>query len=264
VPSRDLEAPPGQDPEWGELYVARGDEVPTHRPIYTGDVFSHAKVRTTLGREKTRPVGVLQHPCTMRDSGALRESLLVVRMHEFKPLPRDQWHTNERLMPLPQIYLSKTSNQANQALFFEELYLVHPDALELNKRVACLSELGVCLLLQRWMFQSSRLAVPRWQIAQANEHVYAEADLVEMWCEAATEHDVPLAKATSDADAWLSEMLGGITRRAMLQEVGLRSQVQRAMKQELKIRYESSAAVVQVSPPTLGGALGSASYGACG
>jgi hypothetical protein len=94
VASRDLEAPPGQDPEWDELYVARGDEVALHRPLYTGDVFSHVKVRTTLGEEKSRPVAVLQHPCAMRNGGALRESLLVARVHEFKPLPRDQWHTN--------------------------------------------------------------------------------------------------------------------------------------------------------------------------
>jgi hypothetical protein len=188
----------------------------------------------------------------MRSDGVLRESLLVGRVHQFKPLSREQWHTNEKLMPLPQLYPEKTSNQAHQAVFFEELYLVHPDALQLDKRVACLSERGTCLLLQRWMFHSSRLAVPAWQIAQANEHVYAEADLMELWCDEATDRGTPLAQAMSDADAWLSETVRGTTRRAMLREAGLRSQVQRAMKEELKIRYQPSAAVVQMPPPNLG------------
>ncbi len=250
--NRGLEAPPGQDPDWDELYAARGDDVPLHRPIYTGDVFSAVTVRTTLGEEKTRLVAVLQHPCTMRNNGALRESLLVGRVRQFGVLPRSQWHTNEKLMPLPQVYPAKQSNQANQAVFFEELYLVHPNALQLDKRIACLSEMGTCLLLQRWIFQSSRLVVPTWQIAQSNEHVYAEADLIEMWCEEAKERGVPLDQATSDADAWLSETVGQTTRRAMLRETALRSQVQRMMKQELRNRYEQSATVVAMPPSNAG------------
>ena len=57
----------------------------------------------------------------MRRNGVLRESLLVARVHQFNTLPRDQWHTNERLMPRPQLDAEKTSNQAHQAAFFEEI-----------------------------------------------------------------------------------------------------------------------------------------------
>lgn len=81
--SRDLEGPPGSDPVWDVLYAARGDEVAAHRPIYTGDVFSHVTVRTTLGAEKVRPVMLIQHPCAMRNSAQLKDSLLVARVHQF-------------------------------------------------------------------------------------------------------------------------------------------------------------------------------------
>lgn len=249
MPNRDLEPPPGQDPDWDELYVARGNEVPRHRPIYTGDIFSGVRVRTTAGQEKTRPVAVLQHPCTMRKNGVLRDSLLVARVHQFNALPRDQWHTNERLMPLPQLDAEKTSNQAHQAAFFEEIYLVHPDNLEPQNRIACLSEIGSYLLLQRWMFHSSRLAVPTWQIAEANSHVYEEADLIEMWCEEAMEQGVGLAEASADADSWLSEAVGDRTRRAMLREVGLRSQVRREMKQEARDRYQQQGEILPLIRP---------------
>jgi hypothetical protein len=242
--SRDLEAPPGIDPVWDELYVARGDDVLTHRPIYTGDVFSNVKVRTTLGLEKVRPVMVIQHPCTMRSGAQLKDSLLVARVHQFGALPRDQWHTNGKLMPLPQLYPNKTSNQAHQAAFFEELYLVHPTALELDQRVACLSEVGSYLLLQRWDFHSSRLAPPVWQIEQTNSHVYSEADLIESWCEAALDASISLAQAGVEADAWFSQSNNGTTRRDMLRTSSLRSQVQREMKEELKRRYGPSATVI--------------------
>jgi hypothetical protein len=185
----------------------------------------------------------------MRSNGILRESLLVARVHQFNPLPRDQWHRNERLMPLPQLDPEKTSNQAHQAAFFEELYLVHPDDLNPENRIACLSEIGSYLLLQRWMFHSSRLAVPTWQIAEANSHVYEEADLIEMWCEEAADQGVALPEATTDADDWLGEAVGDTTRRAMLRQVGLRSQVRREMKQEAKNRYQQAGEVIPMISP---------------
>lgn len=234
--NKGLEAPPGRDPDWGELYLARGSDVPKCRPIYTGDVFSEVTLRTTSGQEKKCLVAVLQHPCSMRRGRTLRERLLVAKLRPFQPLPRDQWHTNERLMPLPQLRPELSSNRAHQAVFFEDPYVVDSNELNVLNRLACLSEFGGHLLLQRWMFYSSRLAVPTWQIAQVNEHVYQEAELVETWCEAAIEHGITLTEAEADVDNWLSESVGDSSRRQMLQEVGLRSQVRREMRKELKAR----------------------------
>jgi hypothetical protein len=250
VASSDLEAPPGEDPNWDVLYVARGDEVLAHRPLYTGDVFSGVAVRTTLGQEKNRPVMVIQHPCTMRNGVVLKESLLVARVHEFKVLPRDQWTTNERLMPLPDLRPEVTSNQRHQAAFFDEGYFVHPDALDLTKRIACLSEIGTYLLLQRWVFHSSRVAPPRWKIEEMNGHVYAEADLLEAWCEAATGRGVDLVQAMRDADAWLSEARDGTTRRAMLRTTSLRSRILREMRQATQELYGPPARIFPM--PTAG------------
>ena len=242
--SSELEAPPGEDPEWDSLYLARGQEVPVHRPLYTGDVFSSVPLRTTKGEEKNRPVMVLQHPCTMRNGVALKESLHVAAVRPFKPLPRDKSNTNEKLMPLPSFRPDLTSNRRDGASFFEDSYFVHADALDMTKRVACLSEIGTYILLQRLVFHSSRVAPPVWQIEEMNGHVYAEADLLESWCEMAAVSGVDEYEALADADTWLNETVGNTTRRRMLRNSALRSRVQRELRQETKERYGPSATII--------------------
>jgi hypothetical protein len=78
--------------------------------------------------------------------------------------------------------------------------------------------------------------------------VYAEADLVESWCEAALDAGSSLTQAVRDVDAWFSQSVSGRTRRDMLRMSGLRSQVQRDMKQELKGRYGPSATIIPLPP----------------
>lgn len=63
-------------------------------------------------------------------------------------------------MPLPELVPTATSGRRHQAAFFDELYLVAPDDLVPEKRVACLSQTGVNLMLQRWINHNSRAVVP--------------------------------------------------------------------------------------------------------
>jgi hypothetical protein len=238
-----LEAPPGEDPEWIELYTARDEEVPPHRPILTGDVFEGVAVVRPRppGEEPTarnKQVIVLQHPCTMRGAdGRLRDSLLVATLRDFPVLPRSDWNTNEKCMPLPDLRPSRGNSARNQAAFFESLALVHPGALAPDKRIACLSEQGVCLLLQRWMYHSSRLVVPTWKVDEANSHVFAEADLGEGWAEIAVGAGLDLQSAEAEFNDWLSEKVNNATRRDRLRLPPSRSAVQREMKQSLRTRY---------------------------
>jgi hypothetical protein len=249
MPPRDLEPPPGQDSDWDELYVARGTEVPAHRPIYTGDVFLGVPLRPTRGEVKTRAVMVIQHPCAMRPDGIhLSPSILVARVHPFPVLARTRWNTSGKLMPLPDLVRDIQSTKANQAAFFDDTYHIHPADLILENRIACLSEIGTYLLLQRWVYHSSRVVVPTWQYEDMNSHVFAEADILESWCEPAIETGVLLVDAVSDAAAWLDEEVGGTTRRQMLRNSALRSSLIRDAKKQTTARYGPSAPVISLQP----------------
>ena len=58
-----------------------------------------------------------------------------------------------------------------------------------------------------------------------------------------------VAEAPADADSWLSEAVGDRTRRAMLREVGLRSQVRREMKPEARDRYQQQGEILPLIRP---------------
>ena len=68
-------------------------------------------------------------------------------------------------------------------LFFLLLLVVVAASLYLQRRVACLSQEGIDLLVQRWGFTCSRDVV---EIPTLNELIsgpWAEAELLEEWCE---------------------------------------------------------------------------------
>jgi hypothetical protein len=53
----DLEAPCSSDSiDWSRLYRARGDEVVSHRPYFTGDVFEGVEVQNPDGSSKRKNV----------------------------------------------------------------------------------------------------------------------------------------------------------------------------------------------------------------
>lgn len=247
--AHDLEAPPGHEPDWDDLYIARGAEVVAHRPLFTGDVFTGVPVQAPRQDAKIRAVLVLEHPCTMRIDGVtLSSSILVAKVRNFPILPRPDWNTNGKVMPLPALMPQIDSGKRNQAAFFDETYHVHPEDLELSKRIACLSEIGTYLLWQRWVYHSTRVIAPTFNFEEMNSPVFAEVDLVESWCERAVEHGVEVTTAAVDAAAWLDQPIGNRTRRKMLRESSLRSSVIREARKELQRRYEPTAAVIPLPP----------------
>ena len=248
---REMEAPPGQDPVWDELYTSRGDEVMFHRPIYTGDVFADVELRPTRGESKRRVCMVVQHPCAMRPDGVhLADSILVARVRQLSVLPRSRWAESGKLMPLPALQPQFSSSKANHAALFDETYHVHPDDLALQSRIACLSEVGTYLLLQRWVFHSSRVIPSVRDFEAMNQHVFAEVELLDTWCEAAAEAGVPLEDALSHVNAWLDEPgVDGATRRKTLRDPGGRSSLTRGVKTETRRRYRLDASVVPFRLP---------------
>jgi hypothetical protein len=138
-------------PDWDSLYRARGDEVQAHRSIFTGDVYVKIEVQT-LGATRTKPVMILQHPCALRTDGiTLHPRLLVAEIRRHPLVPAEDWTRHLSKMPLPDLIPDATSGKRHQAAFFDELYLVAPENLIPENRIACLSQSGVNLLLQRWV-----------------------------------------------------------------------------------------------------------------
>lgn len=194
--AHDLEASNGDSTDWDVLYLARGaGEVVAHRPFFTGDVFTGVTVQPPRAEPKTKTVMIIQHPCAMRPTGVeLDTSILVAEVRRFAVLPPERWNTNGKLMPLPDVLPEVTSGRRHQAALFDNTFHVHPD--DLTDRIVCLSLRGVNLLLQRWVYHSSRVVVPSFDLNTAVSPVYEEADLVEEWCESATETGRSVAEAT--------------------------------------------------------------------
>ena len=239
--ANDLEAPPGELGGWpDDLYRARGDEVAAHRLVFTGDVFAGVTVRSPDGVEKQKTVLVLQHPCALRSNGVdLVSGLLVAETRKHRVLSAEEWTRFGRLMPLPALRPEVESAKRDQAAFFESVYVVGAD--HLSDRIACLSQLGVNLLLQRWVRHNSRVVVPTTTLNEQVSGAYEEADVLEEWCERALEAGVGLVEASSDCLAWLREDLGGgQTRQRRLDDPQMRGALRRDLRAALSGRYERS------------------------
>jgi hypothetical protein len=123
-----LEYPgPEGSPDWGLLYLYRGDEVVEARPIFTGDVFFDVEVQG-VGAVENKNVLVLQHPCALRTNGVdLADSLMVVEVAPGKLYSQSDWLGNYRVMPLPELVPHDYEHFVGA---FTSPYLVIPDSLD--------------------------------------------------------------------------------------------------------------------------------------
>ena len=86
----------------GHLYLARADEVPHSRPLFTGDVFEDVPIP---GVQESGGAIVLAHPCSIRGKNAkLLESILVGAVGAPDEVPPQKWESGylDR-MPLPEL-----------------------------------------------------------------------------------------------------------------------------------------------------------------
>src|SRR4051812_22852388 len=104
-----------------------------HRPIFTGDVFDKVEVQS-IGTTKRKPVVVLQHPCALRTNGVdLHPRLLVAELRTHPLIPIEDWSRHISKMPLPELVPTATSGKRHQATFFEEIYLLSPEQLDVER-----------------------------------------------------------------------------------------------------------------------------------
>jgi hypothetical protein len=231
----ELEYPGANDlADWASLYLARGDEVMPSRPLFTGDIFRTVLVYGTDESIK-KTVMIVQHPCALRRGSALKETLMVVEVLQRQVIPTRLWNGNFAVMPLPEMFPEFEDAQRHQAAHFDKVFLAKSSDLTQADRVACLSAIGVNLLLQRWVHHNSRVVVPTWQFQEVCSSVYEEADLIEEWCEERFAAGISYADGAAEVEAWLREDFGnGSTRQQMLKEKQSLSVVRRDLRQALK------------------------------
>lgn len=230
----ELEAPH----DWGELYLARGEDVADERPVFTGDVFSR---RPATEGQASEAVGasqllVLQHPCALRTNGVdLVPRILVAEVEPAQLLNTEQWRGNFKVMPLPELLEAVGGDSGHRSGKFNQILVVAPEDLAEYSRVACLSEVGVNLLLQRWVHHNSRVIVPTHLFAEVTAGPSAEADLTEDWVRERVTQGADSAAAEHECHEFLRSQPSddGPTRQTALRDPQRRSEVRRAARAQL-------------------------------
>lgn len=164
-----LESPVQAD----DLYKYRG-QVPLTRPIFQGDIF---EVTDHAYLPDTRRVAILTHPCSMRKGVELIDRITIAHISTTSspiPLP---WKGHYRIMPLPDLDQGDLFWQIN----FDEVHTIHSNTLKTDKRIACLEDMGINLLQQRYIFYLTRYLVETDTLYESSANVITEIDLMEEW-----------------------------------------------------------------------------------
>lgn len=230
---KDLEAPGTREaPAWASMYRARGDEVSESRPTFTGDVFED--VPHVFGETGSRITAlVLQHPCALRVDGVnLVPRLLVAEVRESSLIPFGEWKGRYKLMPLPEL----SKEHGHFAAHLHQPYLVEAEALQPSNRIACMSQVGVNLLLQRWVHHNSRVIVPTFDYQVVTAAQFEEADLIEEWCDDRAADSSYIPAETAAAHNWLrgDSTSPGKRWQDLLEDPQTRATVRTAMRRHIK------------------------------
>lgn len=228
--SHNLEAPgTDEDPQWDDIYRCRGDEVVAHRPVFSGDVYEGVEV---WGEDELKTVMVVQHPCVIRSGTVLAKKLLVAEVIPSQIVKPSLWNGHMRQMPLAR--LMPDTEKEHWTSRFDRHHIVTNKQLLDGNRIACLSQVGLNLSMQRWINHNSRAIVPTWVIQEVTGAQFEEADIVEDWCVDREDDGIDPEGAIKEIDDWLSEQVGATKRRDQLKDVQLRAEVRRGVIAHLR------------------------------
>lgn len=221
------------------LYLARGGDVEAYRPFLTGDVFRDVVV-PSVGIEHTLAM-IIAHPCVMRVGASLAPRIQMVPVTTYQHVPFERWSTGFfRVFPLPNLL----GDGNHHAAHFEEAAMVNADQLRLERRVCCLTDTGMMLLLQRYIHHLTRASIQEHQLEQSCGNVLAEAELLEDWnmklvpsrVAAGEPLDAALQGEAEEFDAFVGAGGGGPSLREQLKNPVARRDVRRAVRQEITRR----------------------------
>lgn len=227
----ELEAPGTDDkPNWGSLYRARGEDVSTTRPVFTGDIYSDVVVE---GGQTLRVI-VLQHPCTIDKRGQLAKRLLVAQVMPLKSgvIRPSKWATHYfKLLPLHEL---DDGEPRHWGADFDEHHIVTRESLLAGTRTTILSQVGVNLLMQRWVNHNTRVVPHTKDFNAMFLPQYEETDLMEEWIDE-REDVVGRDAAMAEVDEWFSATLDDQpNRREQLKETQRVSNIRTDMRAHLR------------------------------
>lgn len=221
-----------------DLYLDRGDPTEPWRPIMQGDVFTGVVIPHARDHEA---IQITTHPCTMRGAqGRLKPVLQAAPVVNYQQVPLENWRTGHlRVLPLPDL---QGADSAPRAALFDQVGLFLTDELDLDRRLACLSDEGILLLQQRFVCCLTRVNLKLSTLDVASRHVLEEAELLEEWNETLARPRVgdgeDLASVLEDEAAEFDALLsaGDPQLRLGLLDPATRAQVRRAVRQEIVAR----------------------------
>jgi hypothetical protein len=227
------------DPD--RMYLETGG-ISIARPLMFGDVISG--VPCSRGGDPSDYVMLMTHPCSMRRGPNLRETIVTATIEESKytSVKAEKWA--DSVFDFVPLYDFRDAG-AQQVVNLAGLHAAASGDLNVKNRVLALSDYGIAVVLQRWIYQLSRDPVPLEDLAELIAPILAEADIQEAWCEAA----LKVAEGDTDAvvtaaTAEVQELLGppsGDTYRTRLKDAAERSSVRRAIAKLRIARYGDSA-----------------------
>jgi hypothetical protein len=177
-----LEAP--DDPE--ALFLPRGDEVNSNRPLYTGDIVTGVPLDVLQAEPLT--VVVLSHPCAMRAGARLLDHLHVSPVVAHSESGPQMWRGNFKYMALDG--LPDAAGLTNPVIRLDRMTLAATDTLDLSRRIACLDRPGVNILRQRLVHHLTRLMVAVAVFDREASAAHEEVELTEEWLDAAVDAGV--------------------------------------------------------------------------
>jgi len=239
VPDLALDRPATED----DLYLDRGQPVEPWRPILQGDVFEGVRLP---GVDDHTHLIVSTHACTMRGrGGALKPKLKAIPVvASSQSIDLEDWVSGHfRRFPLHR--LSEAEPDRLYVARLDEVGMVVTEELDLDRRIACLSEQGLFLFQQRLVFCDTRTHVKLDTLAAASSGVLEEAELLERWNEslaqprvAAGEGRAAALRAEAEAfDAFLGPPSGN-TLRARLNDPVTRPAARREVFGEIARRRD--------------------------
>lgn len=219
-----LEAPRSAD----DLYLARAAEpqgVSRLRPVMTGDIFEGIEipgVEDMVGDDRKLAL-VVSHPCSMRQGPVLKERIQAVRVVNCDPINLSAWpKTYYDRLPLPDLTvivdpddvstedpeadLAARIDEGAHAALLDCRGRVASSELDLDRRIACMTEQGVAFLHQRMSHNDTRHAPRTELLISTCSAVFAEIELWEEWNERLI--DPSVAEADTDMLAKALDRVG--------------------------------------------------------
>jgi hypothetical protein len=212
--------------------------------VLQGDVFAGVAVPNT-GVEHEYAM-IIAHPCNMRTGAVLRPKMKMIPVTAHEHIPFERWSRVVRVFPLPDML----GDGKNFAARFDDVGMVDSENLTVSSRVCSLTDRGILMLQQRYVYSDTRALIEMSTLGEAAAAVLAEAELLEQWNERLVlpsgieglEFEELLAEQARLFDDFLSRPVeGSIALRGMLQDEHRRAFVRRSVREEIGRRAEQAS-----------------------